>query len=49
MITDNIPLHDIFHSLEFDRAAMIEQRKLEVIQANVPFKFISTKPTRSNQ
>jgi len=27
---DNVPLRDIFHSLELDRAAMIEQRKLEV-------------------
>ncbi|CEP13306.1 hypothetical protein [Parasitella parasitica] len=30
---DNIPLRDIFHSLELDRAAMIEQRKLEEFEA----------------
>lgn len=27
---DNVPLRDIYHSLELDTAAMIEQRKLEV-------------------
>lgn len=27
---DDVPLRDIFHTLESDRAAMIEQRKLEV-------------------
>lgn len=32
---DNVPLRDIFHSLELDRAAMIEQRKLEVIGSSV--------------
>ncbi|KAI8636118.1 hypothetical protein BD408DRAFT_426659 [Parasitella parasitica] len=30
---DSIPLRDIFHSLELDRAAMIEQRKLEEFEA----------------
>ncbi|KAK4521289.1 uncharacterized protein ATC70_011903 [Mucor velutinosus] len=30
---DNVPLRDIFHSLELDRAAMIEQRKLEEFEA----------------
>lgn len=30
IVTDNVPLRDIFHTLESDRAAMIEQRKLEV-------------------
>ncbi|GAN05795.1 SAGA transcriptional complex subunit [Mucor ambiguus] len=30
---DNVPLRDIFHSLELDRAAMVEQRKLEEFEA----------------
>lgn len=31
--TDHVPLLDIYHSLEFDMAAMIEQRKLDEYQA----------------
>lgn len=31
--TDYVPLLDIYHTLEFDMAAMIEQRKLEEYQA----------------
>ncbi|GAA5801474.1 hypothetical protein HPULCUR_006922 [Helicostylum pulchrum] len=33
IVTDNVPLRDIFHTLESDRAAMIEQRKLEEFEA----------------
>ncbi|KAI9478715.1 MAG: hypothetical protein EXX96DRAFT_505382 [Benjaminiella poitrasii] len=33
IITDDIPLRDIFHTLELDRDAMIEQRKLEEFEA----------------
>ncbi|CAO3653291.1 unnamed protein product [Mucor hiemalis] len=32
-IADNVPLRDVFHTLELDRAAMIEQRKLEEFEA----------------
>jgi hypothetical protein len=31
--TDHVPLLDIYHTLEFDMAAMIEQRKLEAYHA----------------
>lgn len=31
--SDHVPLLDIYHTLEFDMAAMIEQRKLEEYQA----------------
>ncbi|KAI8644737.1 hypothetical protein BD408DRAFT_412817 [Parasitella parasitica] len=31
--SDHIPLLDIFHTVEFDKAAMVEQRKLEESQA----------------
>lgn len=29
-VADSVPIIDVFHTLELDRAAMIEQRKLEV-------------------
>ncbi|KAI8984540.1 hypothetical protein BDF20DRAFT_394859 [Mycotypha africana] len=32
-ITDDVPLIDVFHTLEFDKTAMIEQRKLEEFEA----------------
>lgn len=31
--TDHVPLLDIYHTLEFDMAAMVEQRKLDEYQA----------------
>lgn len=40
MASDDVPLRDIFQTLESDRAAMIEQRKLEV---NIPiFRLVIT-------
>jgi hypothetical protein len=38
---DSVPLRDIFHSLELDRAAMIEQRKLEV-KSSKNFQYIQS-------
>ncbi|KAI9264766.1 hypothetical protein BY458DRAFT_513918 [Sporodiniella umbellata] len=33
MAADSVPIIDIFHTLELDRAAMVEQRKLEEFEA----------------